>query len=106
MKTAVSAAIRGLLDYAEERGLIERGDRTYCFNRLLEMLKLDAPDGEGETLSAEERENLQVLRNTARGLSSQFGYMTDLMDAGIFTFEEIKKELISAGEAADTVRSR
>ncbi len=57
----------------------------------------------GEALTAEERENLQTLLNTARGLSSQFGYMTDLMDAGIFSFEEIGKELLSAGEAADTV---
>ena len=57
----------------------------------------------GETLTAEERETLQVLLDTARGLSSQFGYMTDLMDAGIFSFAEIKKELRAAGEPADTV---
>ena len=83
MKTAVSAAIRGLLDYAEERGLIERGDRTYCFNRLLEMLKLDAPDGEGETLSAELPVLLQVLTDSAveRGLIADGIVSRDLYDS-------------------------
>lgn len=57
----------------------------------------------GEPLSAEERETLASLLKTARSLSAQFGYMTDLMDAGTFSFEEIKKELLAAGETADTV---
>ncbi|MBQ3380773.1 MAG: galactose-1-phosphate uridylyltransferase, partial [Oscillospiraceae bacterium] len=83
MKTDVSAAIRGLLDYAEERGLIENGDRTYCFNRLLQMLKLDAPDGEGETFRAELPELLEVLTDSAveRGLIADGVVSRDLYDS-------------------------
>ncbi len=57
----------------------------------------------GETVTAEERQRLGELLDTARSLSAQFGYMTDLMDAGTFSFDEIKKELRAAGETADTV---
>ncbi|MBO7669191.1 MAG: UDP-glucose--hexose-1-phosphate uridylyltransferase [Oscillospiraceae bacterium] len=83
MRTDVSAAIRGLLDYAEERGLIENGDRTYCFNRLLQMLKLDAPDGEGETFRAELPELLGVLTDSAveRGLIADGVVSRDLYDS-------------------------
>ena len=83
MKTDVSAAIRGLLDYAEERGLIENGDRTYCFNRLLQMLKLDAPDGEGETFRAELPELLGLLTDSAveRGLIADGVVSRDLYDS-------------------------
>jgi len=83
MKTGVSAAIRGLLDYAEERKLIENGDRTYCFNRLLEMLKLDGPDSEDETLAAELPELLAVLTDSAveRGLIADGVVSRDLYDS-------------------------
>jgi UDPglucose--hexose-1-phosphate uridylyltransferase len=82
MKTSVSAAIRGLLNYAEERGLIESGDRTYCFNRLLEMLKLDGPDGE-ESLAAELPVLLEALTDSAvgRGLISDGVVSRDLYDS-------------------------
>ena len=83
MKTGVSAAIRGLLDYAEERKLIENDDRTYCFNRLLEMLKLDGPDSEDETLAAELPELLAVLTDSAveRGLIADGVVSRDLYDS-------------------------
>ena len=83
MKADVSAAIRGLLDYAEERGLIENGDRTYCFNRLLQMLKLDAPDGEGKTFRAELPELLGLLTDSAveRGLIADGVVSRDLYDS-------------------------
>ena len=83
MRAGVSAAIRGLLDYAEERGLIESGDRTYCFNRLLEMLKLDAPDSEDEVLKAELPELLRVLTDSAveRGLIADGIVTRDLYDS-------------------------
>ena len=50
---AVRPALLGLLDYAEEKSLIEACDRTYCENRLLQMLQLDLPTGEDKTLRAE-----------------------------------------------------
>ena len=83
MKTSVSAAIRGLIRYGEERGLIEESDRIYCFNRLLEMLKLDGPDGEDETAEAELPELLQVLTDSAaeRGLIADGIVSRDLYDS-------------------------
>ena len=83
MKTSVSAAIRGLIRYGEERGLIEESDRIYCFNRLLEMLKLDGPDGEDETAEADLPELLQVLTDSAaeRGLIADGIVSRDLYDS-------------------------
>ena len=43
MTEKVNAALPGLLDYAEKRGLIEAEDRTYCHNRLLQILRRDEP---------------------------------------------------------------
>ena len=60
----------------------------------------------GETVSAEERQRLGELLDTARSLSTRFRYMTDLMDAGTFSFDEIRKDLLAAGETADTVSYR
>ena len=44
--------LQALLDYAEEKGLIEQDDRTYCFNRLLQILGMDAPLEEAENPAA------------------------------------------------------
>ena len=38
-----AAAIDGLLDYAEAKSLIFPEDRTYCHNRLLHLMQMDAP---------------------------------------------------------------
>ena len=59
--------------------------------------------GRGEAVTPEERDTRAALLTTAKRLSAQVRYMTDLMDAGIFSFAEVKKELLAAGEAADTV---
>ena len=41
MVEQVNAALLGLLDYAQNKGLIAAEDRTYCHNRLLQILRLD-----------------------------------------------------------------
>ncbi len=63
--------LQALLDYAEEKGLIERDDRSYCFNRLLQILGMDAPleeaenpaacREEGQTTSPEEQNRLAAV---------------------------------------------
>ena len=35
-----------LLDFAEDKRLIETEDREYCFNRLMEVFHMDAPEGD------------------------------------------------------------
>ena len=40
--------INALLDYAEEKELILPEDRVWAFNRILEVLQLDAADTEEE----------------------------------------------------------
>ena len=57
MTEKVDAALPGLLDYAEKRGLIEAEDRTYCHNRLLQILRRDEP-GEGNFASDAPLEDL------------------------------------------------
>ena len=80
---AVRPALLGLLDYAEEKGLIEACDRTYCENRLLQILQLDSPTGEDKTLRAELPELLQVLIDSAvrRGVISEGVVAADLFDS-------------------------
>ena len=53
-----------------KKGLIEACDRTYCRNRLLQMLQLDAPDEGEEALDAPLAELLGILTDSAveRGL--------------------------------------
>ncbi|MCR5137159.1 MAG: UDP-glucose--hexose-1-phosphate uridylyltransferase [Oscillospiraceae bacterium] len=79
----VYAAIAGLLDYAEARGLIEKDDRTYCSNRLLQMLRMDGPDGEEPAAAAELPELLQTLTDSAveRGVIAEGVVAADLFDS-------------------------
>ena len=58
----------------------------------------------GGTLTAGERETLKKLLANAQRLSAQFGYMSDLMDAGLFSFEELRRGLAAADSGTgDTV---
>ena len=79
----VRPAVLGLLNYAEEKGLIEACDRTYCENRLLQMLRLDAPEGGEEALKAELPDLLQILIDSAvsRGLIEDGVAPADLFDS-------------------------
>ena len=54
-----SGAIESILDFAQDRALIEAEDRLYARNRLLEIMRMDAPDGDaterlplGDTMTA------------------------------------------------------
>ena len=106
MAVNVNGALLGLLNYAGERGLIEACDRTYCFNRLLQMLQLDAPEGEAEALDAPLQELLKALTDSAveRGVIADGVVTRDLFDSLLMdtvtpfpheihrTFEEKRKE--------------
>ena len=81
--SAVRPALLGLLDYAEEKGLIEACDRTYCENRLLQILRLDAPEGGDEAMRAPLPDLLQVLIDSAvrRGVMDEGIVAADLFDS-------------------------
>jgi len=83
MSVNVNPALLGLLNYAEEKGLIEACDRTYCHNRLLQMLQLDAPDEGEEALDAPLSELLGILTDSAveRGLIADGVVTRDLLDS-------------------------
>ena len=80
---AVRPALLGLLNYAEEKGLIEACDRIYCENRLLQVLRLDAPEGGDEARKAELPQLLQILINSAvaRGVIEAGVDAADLFDS-------------------------
>ncbi len=53
----------------------------------------------GETLPQKDRQTLSALHGYAKRLSAQFNYMADLLDAGLFSFEAIRQELLQADES-------
>ena len=80
---AIRSALLGLLDYAQGKRLIEPCDRTYCENRLLQILHLDAPEGNDEPLRAELPKLLQMLIDSAvqRGVIDEGIVSADLFDS-------------------------
>ena len=73
--------IDALINYALDKGLIQEGDETYVFNRILEIMGLDEP-GEGEAAEASLPEILQALTDDAvrRGLLDDNITARDLFD--------------------------
>ncbi len=80
---AIRPALLGLLNYAEEKGLIEACDRTYCLNRLLQILRLDAPEGGDTAVQAPLPVLLQELIDSAvrRGVIEEGVVAADLFDS-------------------------
>ncbi len=80
---AIRPALLGLLNYAEEKGLIEACDRTYCLNRLLQILRLDAPEGGDTAMQAPLPVLLQELIDSAvrRGVIEEGVVAADLFDS-------------------------
>ncbi len=73
--------LNALVNYGLDTGLIQPGDETYVFNRLLEILGLDDP-GEGEAVAAPLPEILGALTDDAvrRGLLDDNITARDLFD--------------------------
>ena len=85
---SVSAEMERLLDFAEKNELIEREDRAYTRNRLLEIMHMDAPENDdtplpelGDTMT----EALDALTDDAakRGLISGTLESRDLFSASL-----------------------
>ncbi len=61
----MKAYLYALIAYGRRTGLIEEGDETYVYNRLLEILRLDEAEESVETVSAPLEEILQALCDDA-----------------------------------------
>ena len=59
------AYLHALIAYGRTTGLIEEGDETFVYNRLLEILRLDEAEGSVETVSAPLEEILGALCDDA-----------------------------------------
>lgn len=58
-----------------------------------------------EEITGEEQETLKTLLGYADSLSRQFSYMSELLDAGYFSFEEIKNELMDFDRGSESMVS-
>ncbi|MCH5198684.1 MAG: germination protein YpeB [Oscillospiraceae bacterium] len=96
-KTSLSALSSGDTSlYNMYKFLSQVGEYTRSLNK-----KMSA----GENISAEERKTLESLLSYAESLSVQFSYMSELMDAGYFSFEEIKDALNKTDENSEDMVS-
>jgi len=96
-KTSLSALSSGDTSlYNMYKFLSQVGEYTRSLNKKL---------GAGENISGDERETLEKLLSYAQSLSVQFGYMTELLDAGYFSFEEIKNALIVTDDSSESMVS-
>ena len=44
MSKCITALLHSLLDFAQDKGLIEAEDREYSLNRLMEIMGMEAPE--------------------------------------------------------------
>ncbi len=82
----VSSAIKSLVDYAVDTGLIDELDRTWAINRVLEVLSMDSVESDAEIFeSAELEEMLKTLLDYAceNGLCEDSVVYRDLFDTKI-----------------------
>lgn len=74
------------------RFLSQVGDYTAALHKKAER---------NERITGEERQNLSMLQDRAAELSRRFSYMTELLDAGSFSFDEIRQALWSMDDGSE-----
>lgn len=86
MSKSATALLHSLLDFAEDKELIEAEDRAYCLNRLLEIMGMDAPEGERPARAPSPETATSILEPllelaAARGRFPDSGEQRDLFSA-------------------------
>ncbi len=78
----VSEAIKSLVEYAVNVGLLEEADKVWAVNRLLEIMQLDSIEAEASAKKADLEEILKVLLDDAcdRGICENSVVFRDLFD--------------------------
>ena len=81
----MKAYLDALIAYGRETGLVEAGDETYVFNRLLEILRLDEAEDGGEAVSLPLAQLLDALCDNAvrRGVIEDTITARDLFDTAL-----------------------
>lgn len=81
----MKAALDALIRYGLDKGLIHPGDKTYVFNRLLEILRLDEAEESGTAAPESLADILTVLTDDAvrRGLVDDNITARDLFDTAL-----------------------
>ena len=81
----MKAYLDALIAYGRETGLVEAGDETYIFNRLLEILRLDEAEDGGEAVSLPLAQLLGALCDDAvrRGVIEDTVTARDLFDTAL-----------------------
>lgn len=81
----MKAYLDALIAYGRETGLVEAGDETYVFNRLLEILRLDEAEDGGEAVSLPLAQLLSALCDDAvrRGVIEDTVTARDLFDTAL-----------------------
>ncbi|MGN0763421.1 MAG: hypothetical protein ACI4MK_08525, partial [Aristaeellaceae bacterium] len=84
----VTHTLEALLDFSEQHGLFEAVDRPYYRNLLLDVMGLDAPDGDvapSAEVPATATQLLRALCDLAveKGLIEDMGYARDLFSARV-----------------------
>ena len=80
MAKTVIGAIESVLDFAEKTGLIEKEDRAYSRNRLMEIMHLDAPDGE-ETASLSLGDTMTEALDALSDMAAEKGIISDTLES-------------------------
>ncbi|MBR3439446.1 MAG: galactose-1-phosphate uridylyltransferase, partial [Clostridia bacterium] len=107
----VYQAVNALCDYAVKNALIEKEDRIYCINRVIDILSLDSFEDEKNDKEYPLEEILKVILDYAcnNGLCENSVVYRDLFDTrimGVFTprpsqvIEEFKKKYAESPESA------
>ncbi|MCR5824019.1 MAG: UDP-glucose--hexose-1-phosphate uridylyltransferase, partial [Lachnospiraceae bacterium] len=73
----ISECVNWLVAYGLKTGLVEKEDKIYTANKLLEALKLDAPEESGTGEIAVERDNLDDVLNVILEYAFKNGLMED-----------------------------
>ena len=93
-KEQLAAAIRGLVDYAGERSLIEPEDRVGAYNRLLECVGATGPGAPEDWVLAEQDEDAAAAGNTSAAPT-----LDELL-------ETLSQAAVDAGVTEDTASGR
>ena len=88
MQKTITELMHALLDFAEDKQLIEAEDREYSLNRLLEIFRMDAPEGDRPAREPSPETATSILEPmmdiaAAEGIFPDSGEQRDLFSAKV-----------------------
>ena len=88
-------AINSLVEYGVREKLIEKEDKVWAVNRVLEILQMDSMETDAEVKDADLQEILKVILDYAveKGLCEDSIVYKDLFDTKVVLFDDICNSL-------------